>query len=220
MAGEVGRAATWLYLFIAFVVLPPYVPFAVAQIEPTLRRRRLMIPFLAIGLGVATALLLAMLRGPVSAHLEPYHLAYDIGLPYGALIVTAYVIGTCGSLLLSGYRHIVWFGLVNLPVIAVLALLTRSGFASLWCAWAAITSGMIAVHLRHRSRHTTRDAFSVGVPAISQRRRLGVAALAHRRVDRPLRLRWWRGCGARQRCRDVGVDVDADIDDIVSLGAR
>ena len=34
-----GRVALWMYLLIAFVVLPVFVPFAVLVIEPTGRRR-------------------------------------------------------------------------------------------------------------------------------------------------------------------------------------
>lgn len=145
----IGRAATWIYLVIAFVVLPPYVPMAIRNIEPTPSRRRLMTPFVVLGVAVDSVLLVSMVREPVSASLETRHLAYDIGLAYGGLIVVAYVIATCGSLLVSGYRHIVLFGLVNLPVVALLALLAQSGFASLWCSWAALTSGLIDAHLRY-----------------------------------------------------------------------
>lgn len=161
----IGRAATWIYLLIAFVVLPLYVPAALWAIEPTTARRRLMLPFLAIGTAVSVTLLVAMIRGPVSASLESHHVAYSIGLAYGGLIVAGYVIATCGSLLVSGYRHIVLFGLVNLPVIALLALSARSGFASLWCAWAAVTSTMIVLHLRDR-RDRDSPAAAIMAPSV------------------------------------------------------
>ena len=61
----------------------------------------------------------------------------------------AYVIATCGSLLLSSYRDIAIFGIVNLVAVAALAKLTIDGFASLWCGWAAITSGALAIHMRY-----------------------------------------------------------------------
>ena len=89
-----------------------------------------------------------MLRGPVVVHLGANHLSYDVGLPDGLLIVTLYVVATCGALLMSSHRDIVVFGLINLPVVVLLALLNANGFASLWCAWAAVASVMIAVHLR------------------------------------------------------------------------
>ena len=48
------------------------------------------------------------------------------------------------------------FGVVNLVAVAVLANLTIDGFASLWCAWAAVTAGFIALHLRLSGRHRVR----------------------------------------------------------------
>ena len=122
-----------------------------------------MLPFLMLGAAVGLTLLVVLVRGPVTATLESYHLAYATSLAYGGFVVIAYVVATCGSLLLSSHRHVVVFGLVNLPVIVVLALLTTSGFASLWCAWAAVASCGIAVHLRVRERRGRR----VAVPAHS-----------------------------------------------------
>lgn len=154
VAEQVGEVATWIYLLIAFVVLPLYLPFAIWRMELTASRRRLIAPLMGVGIAVSAVLLLAMVEGPVSAALESNHIAYDTGITYGGIIVLAYVIVTCGPLLLSGYRYVVAFGMVNLVAVVVLAMLARSGFASLWCAWAAVTSGMIVLHLRHEPRRS------------------------------------------------------------------
>jgi len=153
VGSEVGRIATWVYLLFAFVVLPIYVPMAVLALEPPGRRRVTIIPFVGLGVVVSGVLLAAMVRGPVTAELAHYHLSYGTGLDSGTLIVAAYVVATCGSLLFSGYRQVAIFGVVNLIAVAVLARLTIDGFASLWCAWAAITSGAIAAHLRFGGAH-------------------------------------------------------------------
>ena len=97
-----------------------------------------------------------MLRGPVTARLGDHHLSYGIHLHAGLGIVTAYVLATCGSAIFSGYLHIAIFGVVNLIAVAALAHLEIDGFASLWCAWAALTSVAIALHLRFGTeRHQT-----------------------------------------------------------------
>jgi len=57
---------------------------------------------------------------------------------------------------LSGYKHIVIFGLGNLVAVVVLAVLTADGFASLWCFYAAVTSGAISLHLRYAKPHKDR----------------------------------------------------------------
>jgi hypothetical protein len=145
----VGHVATWIYLLVAFVLLPTYLPLAVLALEPAGRRRRAMLAFVALGVAVSAILLAAMLRGPVVATLGHDHLGYETDLRAGALVVALYVLATCGSLILSGYQDIAIFGIVNLVAVAVLAKLTIDGFASLWCGWAAFSSGAFAIHLRY-----------------------------------------------------------------------
>jgi hypothetical protein len=148
-----GRIAMWIYLVIAFVVVPVIVPLAIWRLEPTARRRWTLVPFVALGVGVAIVLLVTMLHGPVTAKLGSYHLAYSIGLRHGLLIIGLYVVATCGSLLVSGYKHVVVFGLANLVVVVILAKLTADGFASLWCFYAALASGAISLHMRLAKAH-------------------------------------------------------------------
>lgn len=140
--------ATWAYLLFAFVALPVYVPAAIRALEPPGARKTVMTTFVALGSVVSVVLLGAMIRGPVTARLGDHHLAYGADLRAGLLISAAYVVATCGSTVFSGYRRISYFGVVNLIAVAVLAVLTIDGFASLWCGWAAVTSVAIAWHLR------------------------------------------------------------------------
>jgi hypothetical protein len=150
---EVGRVALWIYLLIAFVVLPVFVPVAVMALEPTARRRRQMAYFAALGVVVSAALLTAMLRAPIDVTEDPYHLSYTIQISHGGLVVALYVAAVCGSLLFSGYRHIAIFGFANLVAVALLAWLTLDGFASLWCGYAAISAGAVALHMRYAKPH-------------------------------------------------------------------
>lgn len=146
-ARGIGHVALWAYLLIAFVVLSVFVPLAVIAVEPT-RRRKMMAPFALLGAVIAVTLLAAMVRGPVGVKLDPYHLSYGIRLPDGFLIVTLYVVAVCGPLLVSGYCIVVLFGVVNLVAVIIIARLTISGFASVWCGWAAVSSAAIALHCR------------------------------------------------------------------------
>jgi hypothetical protein len=144
----VGHVALWAYLLIAFVVLPVLIPLAVIALEPTIRRKVLMAPFALIGVAIAAVLLTAMVRGPVEVKLASYHLSYGIRLPDGFWVVAFYVVAVCGPLLLSGYRNVAVFGIVNLVAVIIIAKLTVSGFASVWCGWAAVSSGAITLHCR------------------------------------------------------------------------
>jgi Family of unknown function (DUF6629) len=150
---SVGRLALWLYLLIAFVVLPVFVPLAVVALEPTAGRRLRLMPFVVLGAGVSAVLLVAMLRAPIGVTERPYHLAYDVEISHGGVVVGVYVLVVCGALLFSGYRHIAIFGLANLIAVALLARLTLDGFASLWCGYAALSAGAIALHMRYAKPH-------------------------------------------------------------------
>jgi hypothetical protein len=158
---EAGRWALWAYLLFAFVVLPTFVPIAVLRLEPPGWRRMIITPFAALGVVVSTVLFIDMLRGPISASLGHYHIAYSTHPTAGGVIVLLYMTATCGSLLFSGYRDVAVFGIVNIIAVAALARLTIDGFASLWCGWAAITSGAIALHLRFaQPTHPTQPALT------------------------------------------------------------
>lgn len=145
----VGHVATWIYLAFAFVVLPVLIPVAILVVEPRGWRRLSMVPFVVLGVAVAGVLLAAMLRGPVTATLGDYYIGYSTDLHAGRVVVALYVTATCGALIFSGVRDIARFGVINLMAVVVLAWLTIDGFASLWCAWAAISSAAFAIHLRY-----------------------------------------------------------------------
>ncbi len=148
----VGQFATWVYLLFAFVVLPVLVPLSILVLEPHHQRRWMMMPFIALGAVVSGVLLAAMVRGPVTATLAPHYVHYSTDLHAGVFVVALYVAATCGSLIVSGVREIAWFGAINLIAAALIARLTIDGFASLWCAWAAISSAAFAIHLRRNLR--------------------------------------------------------------------
>ena len=160
---KLGHFATWIYLAFAFIVLPVLVPVAILVLEPKGRRRQMMVLFVLLGAVVAGVLLAAMVRGPVTATLGPHYLGYSTDLHAGRLVVMLYVTATCGALILSGVRDIAWFGVINLLAVVVLAQLTIDGFASLWCAWAAISSAAFAIHLRYPTpRFARRSVSSMG----------------------------------------------------------
>jgi hypothetical protein len=150
VSARLGHVATWIYLAFAFVALPVYLPVAVLVLESERRRRMSMVPFVVLGAAVAGILLAAMVRGPVVATLHDHFVGYSTDLHAGRLVVMLYVTATCGSLIFSGVRDIARYGVVNLLAVVLLARLTIDGFASLWCAWAALSSAAFAIHLRKR----------------------------------------------------------------------
>ncbi|HUY64563.1 MAG TPA: DUF6629 family protein [Acidimicrobiales bacterium] len=146
-----GHSVLWAYLLVAFA-LPTLVPLAIWSIEPDQRRRRAMATLLALGVAVSVWLVVAAVTGNVGAHIDGHHIVYTVGLSGAAVATGLYVVATCGSLLLSSSPRLVLFGVGNLVAVALLVWLSAGGLFSLWCAWAAVTSACIALHLRTDSR--------------------------------------------------------------------
>jgi len=145
---HLGTIAMWAYLVIAFGVVPIMVPIAVHAGEPDPGRRGSMVPFVVLGAVVAVVLMSELVAGPVGAEVACRYIAYGVDLGYGGPMTALYVVATCVPLLLSSNRRIVVFGVLNLPVVATLGFLLADGVISLWCAWAALTSLAIVIHLR------------------------------------------------------------------------
>lgn len=143
----VANAAAWLYLFVAFA-FPVVVPIAAARVEPEHARRTVMWGLAALGAVVSVILVGALVRGGATVRLERFHIAYSVDIRYGIQLAVLYVLATCGAFLASSDRRIALVGAFNLAAVVVLAWLLMSGTISLWCAWAAVASGLIAGYLR------------------------------------------------------------------------
>lgn len=153
LRGQVSQPITHaaVVVFLAFAFLLPFlVPLALFDIEPGRCRRRWMGMLLGVG-GITSALLLIpVITGSVGATIDGIHIAYVASVSYPTVLGIAYVVVICGALVLSSNHALEWFGVANLAVAIGLAWLTFTGLTSLWCAWAAATSLVIALYLRRR----------------------------------------------------------------------
>ncbi|MFZ0324019.1 MAG: DUF6629 family protein, partial [Actinomycetes bacterium] len=146
-----GDVASTFFMFVAFVLLPVYVPVAVLLLEPRGWRRHLLAVLSGIGLVAGVEYLWELLNGHGTAVACNLYIDYSVaGVPSatGAL----YILGTCGALLLSGHRQLFLWGVVNAAMIAGLTVWSRHGLPSLWCWGAAVTSGFVAWYIRHLSK--------------------------------------------------------------------
>jgi hypothetical protein len=151
VAFPVEHAAIYIFLAVAFV-LPFWVPFAMLGVETKVHRRQLMGALLVVGTVTTVVLLVAIVRGPVGATIDGSHIAYSADINYAGILIALYVVATCGSCLVASNRWLVLLGLANLGAVIALGWITFTGFTSLWCAWAALTSVAIAVYLRRSAR--------------------------------------------------------------------
>lgn len=141
------------YLFIAWPLLPVYMPLAVMMLEPPGRARRWAVPFVALGAVVSIYLGFVVLANPVQVIRHPYGLEYLTVVQHPLLWAVLYIVAVIGPPLMSGYRSIVAFGVLNLVGLIVVAVFYFNAFASLWCVFAGVSSVLMLVHMIRR-RHT------------------------------------------------------------------
>ncbi len=153
---QVGDSAAWVYLAIAFLVLPPLVPAAVRSAEADPSRRARLIPFVVVGAGVAVALIPGLLNSGAGGEIACRYIAYDAGVNYGGYVLPFYVVAVCAPMLLSGSRRLLLFGVANVAMVALLGWLLARGVISLWCVWAAATSVVIDLEVRAAARREAR----------------------------------------------------------------
>lgn len=148
---DVQSTATMAYLVVALPVLSLLMPLAVLLLEPPAARRRVA-GFVGLGAVVSVYFAGVLLTLPVRVTVHEYALEYHTGVTNGWLWIPLYVIAVVGPSILSGYRSIVAFGVVNLVGLTLIALLYIEGFVSLWCLQAAAASLLVLVHLIRRRR--------------------------------------------------------------------
>jgi hypothetical protein len=99
------------------------------------------------------------LQGTAIAEDAGSYVRYRTGIAYGGQLAVVYIGATCIPLLISSYRNVAMFGVVNLIAITALASLLMTGVVSLWCGWAAVTSIAIALHLRQVEQPNTQGVW-------------------------------------------------------------
>jgi hypothetical protein len=158
-------SAVWVYVGFAMVVLPVLFPLSVLLLEPQGSRLRVA-PFVALGVVMSVIFAVEVFSARVTVVEHPHALEYATGLDHGGLLSVGYVVAVIGPALLSGYRSIVVFGLVNLVGLLVVAVVYLDAFASLWCVYAALTSALVMVHMIRRRRLPDSDRLE-GLPRLA-----------------------------------------------------
>jgi hypothetical protein len=142
-----GTASAWAFMWVAFVLLPVYIPISVLILEPPGWRRVTL--WLLTGAGAISSAdyFIGLLRGYGSATTMGWYIDYVIigGIAFDGVF---YLVATCGALLLSGHRPLFIWGVLNVVMVAVLALTVPLGVPSLWCLWAAATSVFVNWFIR------------------------------------------------------------------------
>ena len=147
-----GEAAANFYIFVAFVLLPIYVPIATLLVEPKGWRRNALMGFVVLGLIAGLVYLYYILKGQASVQECTAFLDFHVAGP-SWLMSAFYGAATCGAMLLSGYRPLFLWGVLNCIAIIILNDRLSHALPSLWCLWAACTSFFVSWFMRDLIKH-------------------------------------------------------------------
>ena len=148
LSARAAHEAAAAYIVYAQGLLPFLMPLGVLLLEPTVQRRRLMLGFSVLGGALMFYVLWALTAAPFQVYMRDHTIVYDNPYTTTTIVAVLYVIATCGSLLFSGFRYLVVFGVVNIICVVVVTLIKSYAFTSLWCAYAAVSSVLIYFFFR------------------------------------------------------------------------
>jgi len=149
--------AVYLYVAFAWVILPVLAPLAVLLVERNPLRRRVMGGFVALGGATGLYLLSSILRDNVTAHAVQHTIQYGGAGDFATLATVCYVVATCTPPILSSYRPIQLFGILDLGAVGLIVWAQQDGLTSVWCAWAAVVSVLIYFQFTRWRRPHPRD---------------------------------------------------------------
>jgi len=134
------------FMLYAQGLLPFLIPLSVLLFEPTIRRRRRMLPFLLIG-GLTTLYMLwALTAYSLQVSVVGDSIVYINPATNNTAVAVAYVIATCGTLFFSEVTDMILFGAANFIILLAVMAVKRYAFTSLWCAYAAVASVIILAY--------------------------------------------------------------------------
>ncbi|MFT7507542.1 MAG: hypothetical protein ACI92I_000702 [Acidimicrobiales bacterium] len=147
--GEPNLILGYLFLLIAFIIWPVYIPFAVYKIENNIKYKNILRFFILAGIAVATWLLFFMLANPLDIYVYDRSIFYSF--PYFPYLVELYAVVIAGSLLLTSHKYIRWFGYAITISFLVSYFFYAMTLTSTWCFFAAILSFILYFHFAKKS---------------------------------------------------------------------
>jgi hypothetical protein len=142
----VAHGAGAAFVLYAQGLLPFVIPLSVMLFEPTVSRRRRMLPFVVLGLGLTLFMLWGLVAYPLEVYVRDRSIVYVNAGTNHTWTAVLYVLATCGSLFFSQEPDMVLFGGVNLAILLAVMAVKRYAFTSVWCAYAAVASLIICAY--------------------------------------------------------------------------
>jgi hypothetical protein len=152
------RVATVVFLIVAQVIWPSWVPLSVLMLEKNPFRKKVLKFFLFTGLTFSAYVTYCLFVYPFTAFPESHHLKYELGFPLAHSVLAAvfYFIPTVFSCVVSSVKRMTTLGVVIFSSY-ILARIFFVGYSiSVWCFFSAIISLMV-IYIVHLMRPVSGD---------------------------------------------------------------
>jgi hypothetical protein len=144
--------ANYSYAFIAQVWWPMFIPIAVLLLEKSPARRKVLYPFVMMGILVGLYLFYFIVTEPVTSRIVGDSICYQT--PNWELVpmLIFYLLATCGSCLVSSYSLIRLLGFLLFSSAAIAQYFYYNSFLSVWCFFSALLSIIVYWFFRSRTK--------------------------------------------------------------------
>lgn len=136
---------TYIFLIIAQVVWPVWIPFSVWYIEKEKDRKNILAIFITIGIVFSSYLIFSMINYPTHAELRHLHIRYVQELSPFLKIIGAvfYFMATVVTLFIPKDGNIKILGIIILISFLISKLFFADNVVSVWCLFAGMMSFII-----------------------------------------------------------------------------
>jgi hypothetical protein len=160
--------ALYIYVLIAYIFWPIFIPFSAYLIEANKRRRIIILICQVVGLWVGFTLLNTIINDPLQVSADCCSLSYSVYV--SGATAGLYLVAVSLPFLISSRRTLVFFGTaIALTCIAAALVTSITSLPSVWCFFAALLSAGLYLHFRIEARSTMHQVSrSINLEFLSQ----------------------------------------------------
>jgi hypothetical protein len=160
---SVQKFDTYLFLFMAQVLWPMWLPLSVLFMEEDKKRKKILWVLLAMGLSVSLYYSCCLLFLHVTPEISGYHIHYQNDFPRSLanLVFAVYLIASITPLFISGIKRTRLLGVLMFLSCLVTAIFYRQYLTSVWCFFAAFISVVIFWILRDAKKKSILDKLNL-----------------------------------------------------------
>ncbi len=150
------NAGTYIFLIIARIIWPTMVPLSILLMEPQMKKKKLILPMLGMGVSVSLYYTYCLSFLNVVPRIAEHHIQYVTDYPESLAVVVflIYVAATVPPFFISSIPRLPLFGTLMLVSSTVTAIFFVQYVTSVWCFFAAVLSVVIYWILKDSKEQT------------------------------------------------------------------